>query len=154
MPHKTLTDYNPRVSPSPSLLEFRDTLTISLHHFIMKKYLIASAAAAMIAISASAQSPAAYPGGEASLQEYVSENLTYPATAKANGIEGIVTLEVTILPDGTVGPIKIKTLIDPDLEQEAIRLAKSMPAWTPATDASGRAVASTVTIPVTFSLGD
>ncbi len=115
---------------------------------------MALAATALITASAAAQSPASYPGGESALQEYVAENLVYPAAAKDNGIEGIVTLEVTITPQGSVGPIKIKTLIDPDLEQEAIRLAKSMPAWIPATDASGRAVASTVVIPVTFSLGD
>lgn len=120
----------------------------------MKREFLALATALMISATAAAQSPASFPGGDNALQEYVTENLVYPATAQANGIEGIVTLEVTVCPDGSIGPIKIKTLIDPDLEQEAIRLAKSMPAWTPATDASGRPVTSTVVIPVTFSLGD
>ncbi len=115
---------------------------------------MALALAAGATLGALAQSPASYPGGEEALQAYIQENLVYPQAAKDNGIEGVVTLECTILPDGSVGPIKVKRMVDPDLEQEAIRLVKAITAWTPATDAAGKAVLSVVQIPVTFSLGD
>ena len=42
-------------------------------------------------------------------------------------------------------------MIDPDLEQEAIRLVKNMPAWTPA-EKDGKPVDSTVTVAIPFTL--
>ena len=47
--------------------------------------------------------------------------------------------------------IKIKRMVDPDLEGEAIRLVKQMPKWTPASD-NGNPVESTAEIDVSFSL--
>ena len=54
-------------------------------------------------------------------------------------------------PDGSVGNIKIKRMVDPDLESEAIRLVKSMPKWQPATD-NGTPTESTAEVDVNFSL--
>lgn len=92
-----------------------------------------------------------FPGGEQALNQYISENMKYPETAARNGIEGVVTVECAIKADGSVGTIKIVRMIDPDLEQEAIRLMKNMPAWKPA-DQNGTPVDAIVTIPVTFIL--
>ncbi|MDE6296151.1 MAG: energy transducer TonB, partial [Muribaculaceae bacterium] len=50
--------------------------------------------------------------------------------------------------DGTIGAIKIDNMIDPDLEQEAFRIVKSMPKWTPADKPT------TVTLPIKFTLED
>lgn len=44
-------------------------------------------------------------------------------------------------------------MIDPDLEAEAIRLVKAMPAWTPATQ-NGTPVDATADITVVFRLPD
>lgn len=53
--------------------------------------------------------------------------------------------------DGSIGSIKIVRMIDPDLEQEAIRLVKSMPKWTPADD-GGNPVDATATVAIPFIL--
>lgn len=92
-----------------------------------------------------------YPGGDSALKEYISSNMKYPSTARENGIEGIVNVSFTVNPDGTIGSIKIVRMVDPDLEQEAIRLVKSMPKWTPA-NKDGQAVAMEVTVAVPFTL--
>ena len=117
----------------------------------MKKIIMAMALGAGIALSASADSAPAFPGGDVAMAEYITANMKYPATARDNGIEGVVELEATVKADGSIGQIKIVRMLDPDLEQEAIRLVKSMPAWTPA-EAAGKAVEQKVTIPVKFTL--
>lgn len=116
----------------------------------MKKLILSIAAACAIFGAVAATTPT-FPGGESALKDYISTNMKYPETAARNGIEGVVTVECTIKSDGSVGTIKIVRMIDPDLEQEAIRLVKNMPAWTPANN-NGSPVEATVTIPVTFIL--
>lgn len=118
----------------------------------MKK-LILTAALALGTATAFADTAPAFPGGDAALKEYITNNLKYPATAIDNGIEGVVSVSFTVKKDGSIGSIKIVRMVDPDLESEAIRLVKSMPAWTPATDASG-AIDSNATVNIDFVLPD
>lgn len=94
---------------------------------------------------------ASFNGGEQALNSFIASNIKYPATAQENGIEGVVTLQFVVKADGSIGSIKVVRMIDPDLEAEAIRLVKSMPAWIPAEE-NGKAVDSTVTLPVKFTL--
>ncbi len=115
------------------------------------KRLTLLAAATAIALSASADSAPSFPGGEAKLNDFIAKTIVYPATARDNGIEGIVTVGCTVNPDGSLSQFKIINMIDPDLESEALRVVKAMPAWTPA-DKGGKAVAAPVEIPVKFTL--
>lgn len=117
----------------------------------MKKTLLSLIAALGLSSVALAVTPASFPGGEAAQKQYIITNLKYPATAKENGIEGVVAVIFTVKADGTIGNIKIKRMVDPDLENEAIRLVKQMPAWEPATD-NGKPVESTAEVDVSFSL--
>lgn len=103
------------------------------------------------AISAFADTPAQFPGGKEAMDKFIADNMVYPSTSKQNGIEGVVNVSFTVKADGQIGTIKIVRLIDPDLEQEAIRLVKKMPAWQPATR-DGSSVDSSVEIPVVFEL--
>lgn len=112
--------------------------------------LLVLAAGSVAALFAADVAPQ-YPGGASALDSYLSTNMKYPATSARMGIEGVVNLEVTINADGSIGTIKVVRMIDPDLEQEAIRLAKEMPAWTPGTH-DGTPAAMTVTVPVKFEL--
>ena len=109
------------------------------------------AAALGLSIGAMAATPAAFPGGADAEKEYITTNLKYPQMAKDNGIEGVVSVIFTVKADGTVGNIKIKRMVDPDLEAEAIRLVKQMPKWTPAND-NGTPVESTAEVDVAFTL--
>ncbi|MBD5371277.1 MAG: energy transducer TonB [Bacteroides sp.] len=117
----------------------------------MKKLLLTLTLALAMALGASAAETPTFPGGDTALREYISSNLKYPASAAENGIEGVVSVRFTVHADGSIGTIEIVRMIDPDLEQEAIRLVKGMPAWTPA-DRGGSPVEATVTLPITFSL--
>lgn len=114
------------------------------------KHILAAAAAA-VAISASAATAPSFPGGSEALAQYIEKNLVYPATAQNRGVEGVVHLSFLVKADGTIGPIKVLRLVDADLEQEAIRLVKSMPGWEPAVD-NGTPVDAPAEIDVVFSL--
>lgn len=107
--------------------------------------------AAGFAISAVALTPPSFPGGEAAMEEYIATNMKYPATAKENGVEGVVGVTFVVKVDGSIGNIKIKRMVDPDLESEAVRLVKGMPAWTPAND-NGVAVEQPADINISFTL--
>lgn len=106
-----------------------------------------------VALSAAAwaMTPASFPGGNDGYQKYIAENLKYPQAAKDNGIEGEVGVQFTVNADGSIGNIRIKRMVDPDLEAEAIRLIKQMPKWTPASD-NGTPVESVAELNVSFSL--
>lgn len=117
----------------------------------MKKILITLLAFVGLSFGMMAADVPTFPGGEEALTKFINDNKQYPAPAKENGVEGVVTLKLTIKTDGTIGAIKIVRMVDPDLEQEAIRIAKKMPAWTPA-DNNGQPVESYVEVPVVFEL--
>lgn len=106
-----------------------------------------------IGAGASAADKPTYPGGQEALDTYIATNMKYPATAKENGVEGVVAVVFTVKADGTIGNIKIKRMVDPDLESEAIRLVKNMPAWTPA-DKNGTPVDAPAEVNINFELPD
>lgn len=124
----------------------------------MKKYLslLASLAIAGTAMAQTAQSdtiPASFPGGDKALASYLEKNLKYPKPSISNGIEGVVHVKFLVKTDGSLNNLSIVRLVDPDLEAEAIRLVKGMPAWKPATVA-GSPVDSESVVIVTFTLPD
>ena len=72
-----------------------------------------------------------FPGGETALMDYIKQNLRYPAMAGEIGLQGRVTLTFVIETDGTISYIDILRSPAEELSQEAIRLVKAMPKWTP-----------------------
>ena len=94
---------------------------------------------------------AQFPGGDEALAKYLAANVKYPKHAADCGIEGVVEVKFTVLPDGSRKDPKIVRAIDPDLEAEALRVVAAMPAWIPATT-DGTPQESTATVAVTFLL--
>ena len=94
----------------------------------------------------------AYPGGEKALFEYLANNVKYPKTALNNGIEGTVYVQFTINKDGSVTDVKALRGIGGGCTEEALRLIKSMPNWTPGTQ-QGIPVKVKYTLPIKFNLG-
>lgn len=72
-----------------------------------------------------------YPGGETALFRFIGENLKYPSEAEKNNIQGRVILKFVVNPDGTVGKIEVLRSIDPLLDNEAIRVVKTLPKFRP-----------------------
>lgn len=94
-----------------------------------------------------------FPGGEEAMLSYLSENIQYPAYAAENGIEGVVTVEFMVNADGSIGETKVVRMVDPELEDEAVRVIKSMPRWNPAT-VDGQPVAAWFRLPVKFRISE
>ena len=119
----------------------------------MKKTLsiLASLAIAGTAMAQSDTIPASFPGGEKAMASYIQKNLKYPQPSINNGIEGVVNVRFIVKTDGALDKLSIVRLVDPDLEAEALRLVKGMPAWTPAT-VGGTPVDSESNVEVVFTL--
>ncbi len=117
----------------------------------MKKFFTVLLMLAGMTFSMTAAEQPTFPGGQKALDKYISDNLKYPEASKANGVEAIVNVGFIVKTDGSIGSIKIIRMVDPDLEQEAIRLVKNMPAWTPA-DKDGTPVDAPAEVAVPFVL--
>ncbi|MCH5234138.1 MAG: TonB family protein [Muribaculaceae bacterium] len=118
----------------------------------MKKIITAMAIFAMgFGINAYADSAPQFPGGEKALKKYVKENTRYPETAKENGVEGIVVIDFIVEINGQLQNFKVEKFVDPDLETEALRIVKGMPAWIPA-EKEGSPVVAPAKVDVPFIL--
>ncbi len=93
-----------------------------------------------------------FPGGDAALKTYLSKNIHYPQIAQDNGIQGQVIIQMVILKNGRIGEVKVVRSVDKDLDREAIRVCKSLPAFSPGRNANGDAVNVWYTLPVAFKL--
>ena len=94
-----------------------------------------------------------FQGGEAgtSFSQWVNANLKYPKAAKDAGVQGRVTLQFTIYPDGSLQDAKVLRGVNPDLDAEALRVISASPDWTPGY-VKGEPVKVTYTFPVIFKL--
>jgi len=90
-------------------------------------------------------------GGQQALEKYISDNLRYPQDAVRYGAEGIVFVLVRILADGSIGKAEVTRGFMKSCDAEALRLVKEMHDWNPALQ-SGRAVPTTIVIPIQFWL--
>ena len=93
-----------------------------------------------------------FPGGQAALFKYLSENVKYPMIAQENGIQGRVICQFVVNKDGSIVDVEVvRSGGDPSLDKEAIRVIKSMPKWKPGKQ-RGKAVRVKYTVPVNFKL--
>lgn len=90
-------------------------------------------------------------GGYPALYDYLARHLQYPEAARQAEVSGTVLMEFTI---DTLGqPINLRVVqgIRDDLDQEATRLIRQMPHWTPASVGT-KPVATKHTMPLHFQL--
>lgn len=93
-----------------------------------------------------------FPGGQAALFKYLSENVKYPVIAQENGIQGRVICQFVVNKDGSIVDVEVvRSGGDASLDKEAIRVIKSMPKWKPGQQ-RGQAVRVKYTVPVNFKL--
>jgi len=92
-----------------------------------------------------------FPGGLAALKEYVRVNLQYPKIALENGISGQVMVGFVVSKTGSIEDVKVNGNSDPSLNQEAVRIIRSMPKWTPGVQ-RGQNVDVEYQIPINFEL--
>jgi protein TonB len=94
---------------------------------------------------------AEFPGGQAALMKWLSNNIRYPESAQQNDIQGRVVVKFVVEKDGSIGQATIAKGVDKDLDREALRVVKKMPKWQPGKN-NGVAVRSYFNLPVTFKL--
>lgn len=93
-----------------------------------------------------------FQGGDANeFSKWVNKRLEYPEIAKENGIQGRVTLQFTIAPDGSLKNVKVLRSVEPSLDREAVRVVSMSPKWKPGKQ-RGRLVPVSYTFPVIFQL--
>ena len=68
---------------------------------------------------------------DAAFREWVGSKIVYPPVAQENGISGRVILEFSIGKDGKVSEVKLLRGVDPLLDNEALRVIRMSPDWTP-----------------------
>lgn len=84
---------------------------------------------------------------------WVSSQIIYPLEAISKGVSGRVVMQFTIERDGSVTNIKMLRGTDPLLDNEAYRIIKTSPKWTPGKH-HGELQRCTYTVPVLFNLED
>ena len=92
-----------------------------------------------------------FQGGDDALVLFLHSQVHYPSEAASYGAEGTVHIQFTITSTGEVRDIKVLRGVDYYLDQEAIRVVKSMPRWTPAQQGI-RKVATYMRLPFKFTL--
>lgn len=97
--------------------------------------------------------PPTYPGGQAALSQFLSDNIKYPKEAEKNSIQGRVLVGFIVDVDGAISESRIEHSSHTLLDREALRVIRQMPAWNPAKEkASGKPVKVRYHLPVTFKL--
>ena len=92
-----------------------------------------------------------FPGGLEALMDYVGRNVKYPEEAKDKEIQGRVFVSFVIEKDGSVNEVKVLRGIGGGCDEEAVRVIKAMPKWTPG-KMKGQPVRVSYQIPINFKL--
>jgi protein TonB len=94
---------------------------------------------------------ATYPGGEAALLKFVSDNLVYPSIAQEQELQGTVILRFRVEKDGSIGDIVIKKGLSKECDAAAVKVVKSLHRFTPARQ-QGHPVPVWFTLPIRFRI--
>jgi len=83
--------------------------------------------------------------------KFIADSIKYPEKAKTNNIQGRVVVQFVVNEDGSLSDIKVVRGIDPECDNEAIRLIEAMPNWKPGKQ-NGKPVKVKYTLPITFTI--
>lgn len=95
---------------------------------------------------------AEFPGGLTAMMKYLRGNVRYPSYARRKGIQGKVFTKFIVDKDGSLTELATIKGVSKELDDEAIRVIKSMPRWLPGT-MRGIPVKSQFVLPIYFNLG-
>jgi protein TonB len=91
----------------------------------------------------------AFPGGDAALVKFLSSKVKYPAAALDRSLSGKVHVTFTVDPAGHLHDPRVVRGLGSGLDEEALRLVRLMPWWTPGR-VHGQPVWVSVTMPIVF----
>ncbi len=92
-----------------------------------------------------------FPGGQNALDKYITNSVNYPQQAIDDDMSGVIHVSFIIDEQGKVTNAKV---LDPanvgdGLDQEALRVVKGMPSWTPG-KVNGKKVSVRMELPISF----
>ncbi|WP_343701276.1 TonB family protein [Chitinophaga sp.] len=95
-----------------------------------------------------------FPGGEAALARFLTNNLRYPGMAAENGVQGVVFVKFVVRATGEISDVElIGAKKGAGLDEEALRVVKRMPKWKPGKQ-NGQHVSVYFNLPINFKLQD
>jgi len=109
----------------------------------------AAAAPAAPPVYFTAEQLPAFPGGEAALLKFLGAKLHYPAAALDRHLSGKVHITFIVDAQGHLHDPHVVRGLGFGLDEEAVRLVRLMPWWTPGT-INGQPVWVSVTMPIVF----
>ena len=92
-----------------------------------------------------------FPGGAVALMKWLTKNLRYPDAARRRKLQGRVVTQFIVNADGSLSDLKVVEPVDPQLDREALRVLRMMPAWK-AGNQDGKPCRTMVCIPIVFKL--
>lgn len=92
-----------------------------------------------------------YPGGEIELLKFLAENTKYPEAAKTKKVQGKVIVRFVVNKDGNVERVSVLEGVNPDLDNEAMRVIGKLSGFTPGI-VRGKPVSVYYMIPINFAL--
>ena len=92
-----------------------------------------------------------FPGGTMALLEHLAKTIKYPQNCRDEKIQGRVLVSFIVEKDGSLSGFEVVKSVHPDLDAEALKVIKAMPAWKPGTQ-HGEKVRVKFTVPVNFRL--
>lgn len=92
-----------------------------------------------------------FPGGEKKMNKFIQKNIIYPPKARLEGRGGISYITFVVEKDGSLSDIKVLKGASggTDLDEEALRVIKSMPKWKPGKQ-NGKKVRAVYNLPIRF----
>lgn len=92
-----------------------------------------------------------FPGGSKELQKFLISNIKYPKDSKEKGIQGVVKVEFVVTDEGKIEDTKVIKSVNPELDNESVRVVKLMPDWEPG-QLKGKLVNTRIIIPFYYKL--
>lgn len=94
---------------------------------------------------------AKYPGGDIAMYKFIEKKKNYTEAMKAQNIAGVVTVEFVVNEDGRVTNVQLKkSSNNGQLNEDALRIVRSMPKWTPAKNEAGQNISSNRTVVIKY----
>ncbi len=93
-----------------------------------------------------------FPGGTSALLQFLAKSIKYPAEALQQGKQGKVIVTFVVEKDGSITNAKVTQALYPSLDEESLRVVRSMPKWTPGKMKDGKVVRVQYAVPLTYRL--
>ncbi|MBI1221894.1 MAG: TonB family protein [Bacteroidetes bacterium] len=98
------------------------------------------------------EDPPSFPGGDAAMFKYISDNLEYPPMARENNIQGRVVIQFVVDESGKITKAHVVKGIGWGCDEAALKVVNSMPRWKPGKQRN-KPVRVQFMLPIRFVLG-